>query len=46
MKKGWFRNDLHPAPDPHGTVREPAERPSSNLGVCGFESHPCYSERH
>jgi hypothetical protein len=25
-----------------GTVRQPAERPSSNLGVCGFDSHPCY----
>ena len=26
-----------------GTVREPAERPSSNLGGCGFESLSCYS---
>src|SRR5262245_59966313 len=25
-----------------GTVRQPAERPSSNLGECGFDSHPCY----
>ena len=27
----------------HGTVRQPAERPSSNLGACGFDSLPCYS---
>ena len=25
-----------------GTVRQLAERPSSNLGMCGFDSHPCY----
>lgn len=26
-----------------GTVRQPAERPSSNLGDCGFDSHSCHS---
>ena len=25
-----------------GTVRQLVERPSSNLGACGFESLPCY----
>ena len=25
-----------------GTVRQMEERPSSNLGECGFDSHPCY----
>jgi hypothetical protein len=26
----------------HGTVRQPAERPSSKLGDCGFDSHSCH----
>lgn len=25
-----------------GTVRQPAQRPGPNPGVCGFESHPCH----
>ena len=29
-----------------GTVRQPAERPSSNLGDCGFDSLPCYLKHH
>ena len=33
----------NPIEDAHGTVRQLVERPSSNLGLCGFESHPCYS---
>ena len=31
--------------DHHGTVRQPAERPSSNLESCGFDSHSCHSRQ-
>src|SRR5437764_985673 len=27
-----------------GTVRETVKRPNSNLGACGFDSHPCYCQ--
>ena len=30
---------IHPS---FGTVRKPAKRPSSNLGVCGFDSRLCH----
>ena len=36
----WFR--VPSSAINRGTVRQLAERPSSNLGECGFNSHPCY----